>query len=373
VLRSRSWRFVAVGIAVLATTSAVGASPEEEAEPTAVVALIGTAGANAELAAVLTELLERQGVKTDIESEDRFEPDALLSQGAHDARVRVFVVLRGEHEARLYFRSPLGERFLLRKLALRSGLDEVGRELIAQVVETSTVALLHSSAGISRDEASASLSEERAEAAPVKAVAAPAPLTTAKAPTEPKAELAGALGGHGFLQWMDDQGPVVGYGIEGALGVVLPSNWIVRGAVDGDYRMPQDHAAGAVRATTSSFALRAGADAGKLFGVHALLLGLGAGLDFDHAAARSESSSVKPAAPSDSTAPIFRGAIRYELYKRHFWVSAAVFTDLSAVHTHYDLAEGRAAVRVADFWSVRPGILVTLGWSSIASHDTGKK
>jgi hypothetical protein len=313
-------------------------------------------------------------VKPEIESEDRFDPDALLSQGEHDARVRVFVVLRGEHEARLYFRGPLGERFLLRKLQLRSGLDEVGRELIAQVVETSTVALLHSGAGISRDEANASLTEERAEAAPPEpAVKPPAPAKTVKPHVAPAPELVGAVGGRGFFQWLHDGWPAFGSGLDCALGVVFPSKWMVRGWFAGESLTAQSHAAGVVNVNTSSYALRAGVDVGKLFGPHGLLLGLGAGVDFDHATATTGFPSVKLASPVDSTAPIFRGQIRGDLHLGHLWFGPTLFADLSAVHTHYDFVEGRTTTRALDLWAVRPGVFISVGWSSFAPHDTGQK
>lgn len=370
--RSGSCVAVAIGIALLAAP----ARAEDEAEPAAVVALIGAAGANTELAAVLSELLERQGVKPEIESEDRFDPDALLSQGEHDAHVRVFVVVRGEHEARLYFRGPRGERFLLRKLQLRSGLDEVGRELIAQVVETSTVALLRSSAGISRDEASASLSEERAEVAPPKVVAPPPPVPVqpAKARPLPAPELFGAIGGGGALfQWKHDGGPAWGGELEAALGLVFPSRWVVRGWLGGDYLTPQTGGTGAVNVTTSSYAVRAGVEFGRMFGRFGLLLGLGAGADFDHATAATGASSVKLAGPIDSTAPIFRGQIRFDEHLGHFWASPVLFADFPAVHTHYDFVEGPASTRALDLWAVRPGVFITVGWSSFAPHDTGQK
>ena len=358
------------------------ASPEEEGgQPRAVVALIGTAGANAELASVLTELLERQGVKAEIESEDGFDPQALLSEGEHDARVRVFVVLRGEHQARLYFRSPLGERFLLRKLALRSGLDEIGRELIAQVVETSTVALLRSSAGISRDEASASLSEEREEAAPPEPVAAmPVQARPPKTSPEPRPKLVAAIGGALVAQWLGEYGPpgkenfsVDAVGFASALGVAFPSAWVVRGRLGGEYRPPESVPMPLSLDKFSSFSLRPGVDVGRTFGVFGLFLGVAMGADFNHARPVYAMAPVKLAPASDSTAAVFRSELRLEQVTGHIWGSAGVFMDVATAHTHYDFVYAGAAERALDLWTVRPGFSVTIGWSSFDPHDTRKR
>ncbi|HVU00158.1 MAG TPA: hypothetical protein VHE30_00350, partial [Polyangiaceae bacterium] len=133
---------------------------------------VGAAADTEDLRAVLRELLERSGVHPEFESRDRFRSSALLATEPSDARVWVFLQLTGPRRAKLYFRGPLGERFLLRTLNLRRGMDEVGRELVGQVVETSTVALLRSEGGMSREEAKAGLSAEGEEPEPDEAVPA---------------------------------------------------------------------------------------------------------------------------------------------------------------------------------------------------------
>jgi hypothetical protein len=136
------------------------ASGDETAASRATIVLVGDTDAGDELVLLLRELLGRQGVDCEFSDMPRFDPDALFAEDDSTAKVRVFVRLVDPKRARLYFRGPSGERFLLRTIALPSGLDEVGRELVGQVVESSVVTLLRSSSGLSREEASAEVARE---------------------------------------------------------------------------------------------------------------------------------------------------------------------------------------------------------------------
>lgn len=56
--------------------------------------------------------------------------------------LRIWIALQGGTLARVYFADPAGERFFLRDVPLRNGLDELGREQLAQVVVTSSLAFI---------------------------------------------------------------------------------------------------------------------------------------------------------------------------------------------------------------------------------------
>ena len=159
--------FLALCLASL-VTQVVFAAPSGESgssrsdDARALVVLVGEAAKSDKLTAVLSELLERERVALEFERKSRFRPSALLASSGGDSRVWVFISST-KRVAKLYFRGPFGNRFLLRKLELQNGLDEVGRELIAQVVETSILTLLRSEAGLSREQMKAGISDaERA-------------------------------------------------------------------------------------------------------------------------------------------------------------------------------------------------------------------
>jgi len=62
------------------------------------------------------------------------------------------------HQARLYFATARGHRFLLRDVPLQTGIDEVGREQLAQVVVTSANAFAENRANTNVEEVKRALS-----------------------------------------------------------------------------------------------------------------------------------------------------------------------------------------------------------------------
>lgn len=349
----------------VATSPSDDASPDADGPATAVVVLIGPAADGAELGDVLSELLERQRIRPEIVLEERFDPGSLLSEGEADSRVWVFIVLRGEHQARLYFRGPLGKRFLLREVALKNGLDEVGRELIAQIVETSSVALLHSTAGITRDEAKASLAKQGTEHE-----TPPAPAVKPK-PAEPHPSsappLAAVVAARGVLVWNHDGGPAVGAGAETGLGTRFGKSFVGRARLVFEYRAPQTIKTPELDASFGSVALRAGIDGGFAAGPHAFLLGLGAGVDFDRVSTDAVHDPALSLSPeSNDVIGALRGELRYEVTVGSLWLATSVLADFATAHTHYDIARPSGTSRLAELWLVRPGIGLGIGWTSAA-------
>ena len=328
------------------------------------VVLIGPAADGAELGDVLSELLERQRIRPEIVLEERFDPGSLLSEGEADSRVWVFIVLRGEHLARLYFRGPLGKRFLLREVSLKNGLDEVGRELIAQIVETSSVALLHSTAGITRDEAKASLAKEVNEKE-VPAPRAKQPKPKESPPPEPASPLAVVLAARGLALFNHDGGPAMGAGADAGLGKRFGDWFAGRARLVFEYRAPQSITTPELDASFGSTALRAGIDGGLARGPHAFLLGLGAGVDFNRVhtdAIRDPSLMVAPA--SSDTIATLRAELRYELTVDWLWLAASVLADIATERTHYDVSRASGTTRAGELWLFRPGVALSIGWSS---------
>src|SRR6188768_49752 len=104
-----------VGIAAVA----MPARAQPAAETTSVISeativLVGAAGRDPELKALLSELLERRGVQTHISEQSGFGREQLLRATAPGSGVLVFVVPGPGGNVGLYFRAPDGERFLLR-------------------------------------------------------------------------------------------------------------------------------------------------------------------------------------------------------------------------------------------------------------------
>jgi len=90
---------------------------------------------------------------------ERSDPDeALRSDGAGAGAIRIAIDVRAGTEARLTLGDTRSDRFVIRRVPLRNGLDELGREQIGQIVRFATQALRDgSSATLSRTEARAAI------------------------------------------------------------------------------------------------------------------------------------------------------------------------------------------------------------------------
>jgi hypothetical protein len=349
-----------------------GATASDDAR--ALVVLIGEAAKSEELTAVLSELLGRERVALEFEQRARFRPSTLLAASEGDSRVWVFISST-ESVAKLYFRGPYGNRFLLRKLELKNGLDEVGRELIAQVVDTSILTLLRSEAGLSREEVKTDLanpSEPDAnsteETVPLeKPATAPSPADARSAgepPGEPaRSALEFELGARGTAQWTgSDLGMHYGAGAETGLAYGRSKGLFLRGRLLFEYGFAQAISTPELNATVQTIAFRAGVDFGTAFGGSAFAFGLGFGADLARIAPETAvDASLVLAEESTATIPVVRLEARYELTTGIFRLGAGLFADASLVDTHYDVRGSDGQERIAEPWAIRPGVLVVAG------------
>jgi hypothetical protein len=344
----------------------------------ALVVLVGEAAKSEELTAVLSELLEREHVALEFERKTRFRPSAILAASQGDSRVWVFISST-QRVAKLYFRGPSGNRFLLRKLELQRGLDEVGRELIAQVVETSVLTLLRSEAGLSREQVRADLadmSEPRDENSSEDAlpgaedgaiVAQPAPPPPADEPAAKAARsaLELELAARGVFKWTgSDLGADHGLGAETGLSYHFPTRLFLRARLVFEYGFGQEITTPALSATVHTTAFRGGIDVGSAFGMSALACGIALGADRVRIEPETAfDASLVLAGGKSSTIAVVRLEARYELTAGIFRMAAGVFGDVPLVDTHYDVRGDSGLERIAEPWAVRPGALLTLGFS----------
>ena len=392
-MRARSCARVAVVVGAatiassIAVTAARAASPER-ASPgaTAVVVLVGAPPHAADLADLLTELLGRKGVAVRIAHEPAFRAADLLAPGdGRDRSVSVFVEVPSDRVARLSFRGPRAARFLLRELGLGNGLDDVGREAVAQVVESSVAVLLsYSSEGMSRDEASAVLASAPSAppapgtvvdrgprpAPPARPAAAPAAAARATGGTPPNRATAGGAVWRGWLAPRyslayagRELGPAHGPGAEAAL-ERAGAHLLVRARLVAERRFVQEITTTALDADVRDDSARVLIELGWAPDARqAISLGLGFGADMtavQPGAARA--TDVMPAAATTHVVPVARTELRYEIGGAAWRVAALLFADLSLFDTHYDIVRAGGAERLATPWPVRPGAAVVVGW-----------
>lgn len=338
------------------------------------VVLVGAAGRDADLEALLGELLERRGVRAHISEQRSFDHEQLLRAAAPSGSVLVFVVPGLAGHVGLYFRAPDGERFLLRSVLLRAGFNDVGRELVGQVVQTAVVSLLNSGDGLTREQARLALSHDESPIAAAEPTPPPAAPAKAAAAARPKPAAssnstrhASALEGwfalrYGAVALGPQLGMTHGPGVE--LGVGLKQALLLRSRLTFERDFPTSFATAQVAAELTRVRLRFGLDAGLPLGNrHTLLMSLGVGQDrLSVKPAAAAGSGVVPAAAFEDTAPVAQAELRYEATFERFRLAAAWGADVSLVETHYDVARGTARQSVVRPWLVRPSASLALAF-----------
>lgn len=364
------------GSPLLAQESAAPAATSSKDAPNAeraVVVLVGVAANDAELHALLRELLASRGVTAELISQPRFVKDDLLHEAAHDGAVHVFVVPGAAGNVGLYFRHPDGERFLLRNILLRGGLNDVGRELIGQIVETAVAALLHSSDGLTREQTQLALAAEpsptlaapAAAASPTPAAPKPHP-SPAEQPQPPprNATLEGWLGlRYGAVVAGASLGVAHGPGLE--LGVGARHGWLLRGRLTGERDFTQTLTTSQIRADIDSLRWRVAVDAGlALKDSQALLVSLGAGQDRSTVEPKTApGSAVTPGPKLQDTVPVVHAELRYEVGSGSFRAGGALGVDVALVETHFDVSRSAGPEQVVRPWLVRPTASLGLAFS----------
>jgi len=362
---------VATATPVLAEPTAPAAMQPAASE--AVVVLAGAAGRDPKLRALLSELLERRGVHARISEQNSFGRTQLLHGAAPGNGVLVFIVPGLAGNVGLYFRAPDGERFLLRSVLLRAGFDDVGRELVGQVVETAVASLLHSGDGLTREQAQLALTSDESATAAAKPHGPERPGQApprsrpkpASAPSHPRTTT--TLEGwfalrYGVVALGRELGVAHGPGLE--LGLGVKRGLLLRGRVTLERDFSQSFETSRIAAELTRVQLRFAADAGlPLTSLQMLLVSLGIGQDrLDVKPTASAGSSVSPAAAFQDQAPVAHLEFRYEASLGRFRVAAALGADASLVETHYDVAYPTERERVVRPWLLRPSASIALAF-----------
>ena len=155
------------------------------------IALVGKLAEQPALAERFSSWFDAAEYRVSVREQPTLDTEQVLSPPP-DGAVYVWVTLRGEREARLYFataspdRSPL---YSLREVTLDSGLDELGAERLSQIVHLSALALFEGQGEHERAQVARMLDEEPA-AHPAVTPPPPAPPPPAPPPPAPPPPLA---------------------------------------------------------------------------------------------------------------------------------------------------------------------------------------
>ncbi|HEY6079552.1 MAG TPA: hypothetical protein VIW29_12145 [Polyangiaceae bacterium] len=152
------------------------------------VVLVGTLGDDPVFASRVTSWFDPERFQVRVRRAPFLEPQQVLSPSS-DAAVHVWVTLHDKTLARLYFASAgdsaAGTGYFLRELRLENGLDEIGAEHVAEVLNLSTQAFLEREAQSARELVEETLKTEVAPE-PRAATAAPSVAEPSPAPPPPR-------------------------------------------------------------------------------------------------------------------------------------------------------------------------------------------
>jgi len=356
----------AARVALLALLAVLGrnvaaAEATESAPPIERVELTLVAGAPPcppPLRDVLAEQLADLTTDLVLVCRDRIDPEeAFRSDGAGGAAIRIAIDLRLGTEARLTLGDTRSDRFVVRRVPLHNGLDELGREQIGQILRFSTLALREgSNLTLSRTEARAAVASWSPPAATVTSQA-----TTDRAPRPPR--FAVDLGPIWSLSLLSREVPLVQEVALWATVRGLASHaW---GWVEAGYQFPASDHADPIGVEISAASVRLGLAVGQAR-TRRLSFSGGAGVGLDRVSFTpiGAAASVQPAA-----ADAFWGASARLMLggewrpTTHLTIGARLTCDVAAADVHYDLrASDGSARRVLTAFRVAPGLGIAVAW-----------
>jgi hypothetical protein len=349
-LAAASWLAFAASAARAAVEPGDGASAIE-----ADVALAGSETAVERVRSVVAELLQREGVVVATSRLDRIRSEVVLTAPAANERrpIGAWIDLGSTREVLLYFRDAAAQRFVLRRLALDNGLDEVAVEEVGHIVKSVVLALAAGNEpALTIAQARAMLQPEREAPKPQVAEARRGPRVTSEVtvglvgqlfspaiPLSPRLDLTLAL-------LVDDGGS------RGPLG-----GWLSVG--DGQTLHYRDPTIGIDLATV---AVRAGALWQPWRSARVVTrVGAGGGFDLIDFTPQPASSGVAPAAAGRFLAAVGTLVAGVQLkVLGPLSVGAGAEIDLYAADVHYDVQRTDGRVRLLVPYRVRPGLALTV-------------
>jgi len=252
----------------------------------------------------------------------------------------------------------------VRRLTLPSGLDAVGRELVGQVVESSTGALLDSSQGVSREQASREIAHDDSDAERVSQPPATPKPARPRAPEPPERAPASwepHVAARYALAWLGaDLGARHGPGV--ALGIRRVGSVLTGLEVSGERSFEQTFTIPGLEGRVQASTLGLMGEVGLSLGQDGrLVLGAGPRLELTAMHVATTTPDITPAASKIHAGAVLRFALGYEWVFGHVALGAAALGDVAFERTHYDLVlESSGPRRIAEAPSWRPGAAVSV-------------
>jgi len=376
--------FVAVlafAVAVLATdraaaeTAAEALSEPEEVE----LYLVGPVHTPL-LEALLREWFASEGQPVRVAERVSVGPNQVL-EAADGPPLRAWVLLHHGNDVRIIFADAERRRFFVRDVPLDNGLDEVGREKLAQVLLASSQAFLdHRVEETPLAQVEQALSEPEAQGQPRDSSApalppkpepepAPAPRPVAQAPPKaPQEQSAGAS----RLSWAVSAGYTATYrgpaGLAHGPAATLEAwldldTWTLGFAGGGRYEFPHTETGEQVELSVQNTALRLGVLFASLT-EHRPVWMASLGIGWDWLGFRPVQGDEGVLLYSSDTTQRPVGCVGFGRFVQLGWLrlGASLAAEIAFEKLHYDVIDGQQQSRTLTPWQVYPHAALSLGW-----------
>lgn len=355
-------------LAITLLPCAAGAAEPPASRPLVDVVVIASAGDQAALDGVIRELFARLPVDLDVRRSSTLDVQAVLTptEGAAPRLARIWIDGRSGARATLFLADAKWERILVRHIPLPSGLDEVAREEVAQIAETSVGALLGGgTVGVTPKEARAELGLPPPRVAPASPArpAAPALPAPPAPPIEPALRVFTGYAAEGWSTASPlRHGPALGLGVH-LFSPAPTSPWSARAALFGSYRLPTIVDGGVVGARLDQAVIRlAAGPARRLSGRWSAEALLGGGVDVAHVEPRIGAEPrlvLEPSARRVSVLGSLMTGVAADL-SRTTRVRSMLTLDADLFDTRYVVSLNGAITPVLEPWRLRIGLMVGL-------------
>jgi hypothetical protein len=363
-----------------ADADARGPRAEQQTERSVEIALVGEVGQIQDLRSLLVEWLGSANRRVSVRRQRTLDPDEVVGASSNDRVLRIWVVLASEQLARIYFADTADGRFLVRDVPLRQGLDELGRERVAQVLATSGRAFLEHRLSSTVQEVAESFEEplahsapERAESVddgPKRAAARPAERSARRDERRPSAEASEtgsrvvAEGGVFYgAAWKGQLGLGHGPGIALAVGSHA-AGWRWAVTAKAQYQLPYRARSDTVEVRVQTTALRGGARVERPFspgftgGIEA-----GGGLDVvSYAGHELPGQPLARVRAGGENRPVVFFASRGVLTASTPEIALELSGTVPLVDVHYDVLDDGTQRAEITAWRVQPGVALEVSW-----------
>jgi len=332
------------------------------------IVFVDVTGDGANLKQAISDLLLMHRIVPEFEHRSAFTQQDLLAQEpwADPQRATVWIVMQHPQQVRLVFADPLIQRFLVRDIPLPQGLDELGRETVAQVVESSMLSLREGSVGMSRSEVKtmfAPSSSGSVASTPSASRWRAFPGTPARVDAAPSHFRARFGVNYQAVLTGRDFGPEHGPGVTAGLEYLRSKDsFLALGAFE--WRFEKEHRDAEFKLTVQNNLawLLLGWRKPTKDSAVVVLVGPGLQLSRLHATLIVNDAEASTTGGLVHVTPWVRLASGLESKTTGFALQVLGKLDVSVYKTHYDIARNGTAAPLASTWVAQPGIVLSVLW-----------